>query len=140
GEGDIGAPRSCAARGCRHIRHSDRAGRHERRCVGAEVDIAGTEVAVLQPDIDIRTNREANAGNALVSEGAVAVVVGKGVDARVANTAASVKGNAVRVAEVEQAVDHARPDINAIAKVERGKVPIREYAHRSLCSAAGVEG
>src|SRR4029079_5613834 len=82
----------------------------------AEVELAGTEVAVLQPCIDVRADRGADRGNQLPCPGVVAVA--ERLDVSPAKAAAEGRAKAAVASDIEQRIDHGRQHAAVAVEVE----------------------
>src|SRR5206468_1946082 len=135
-ERHIGRAGACDGSG-RNVGDSDRIYSREARGARGEVQITGAEVFVLQPKIETAAEAEAESGNSLI--GPCAVAEAKGLNARASDTGTDLERKTVGVAEVEQAVDHARPNVDVAAEVERARVARRVNERRGLGRAGRVE-
>src|SRR6185369_3261032 len=102
-----------------------------------EVQLAGTEVAVFQADVQAAAKTIVDARDALVSPSAVADA--ERFHAGPADTRADVEIHASRITEAEKPVDHARPNIDVVSKVEAVQVPVREHERRRRRGAGRIE-
>ena len=95
-------------------------GSRERLAIDAEgvveAELAGTEVTVLQPRIDIGADGVAQPGDALIGPGAVAIA--REVGPRPTGTATGISAKAAADITVEQSVGHQRLHADVIADAE----------------------